>query len=131
MAMGRNTRGDKEYSRLQEVLHENRKLKKEISSLRKQLGRLDLDRHSYVREIVDEHLTKQDQEISTKQMLNSLKNEWACRECGNGYLEIYLYTRRDGTFYVRQCNNCAHRTRSQRHTPEVRGIIKIDEDPSK
>jgi cell division septum initiation protein DivIVA len=129
--LGKSSRGEKEYSRLQESLHENKKLKKEISSLRKQLARIDLDRHSYVREIVDEHLAFEEQETSTKDMLKSMKNTWQCRECGEGFLQIHLYTRRDGTFYFRHCNSCTHRTRSKRYTPDVKGIFKPNDSDDK
>lgn len=129
--MSKNSRGQKEFTRLQEFINENKKLKREISSLRKQLARLDLDRHSYVRGIVEEHLAIEEHETSTKDMLTSMKNEWQCRQCGTGFLEINLYTRHDGTFYFRHCNNCIHRTRAKRYTPDVKGIIKPDPDSSK
>ena len=128
--MSRNTRGEKEYSRLQEALHENKKLKREIASLRKQLAKIDLDRYSYVSDIVQEHLAEEKEEQTTTQMLQSMKNEWQCRDCGVGYLEIHLYTRPDGTHYYRMCNNCSKRTKGQRYEPgKVRGIIKNDPQP--
>ncbi len=123
--MARNTRGDKEYTRVQEVLHENKKLKREISQLRKQLARLDLDRLSYVKDIVEEHCAEERNEISTEKMLQKMKEEWRCKECNAGFLEIHLYTRPDGTWYYRLCNNCDHRTRSQQYNAEkVQGPIK-------
>ena len=129
--MSKNSRGEKEYTRLQEIANENKRLKREVASLRKQLARLDLDRHSYVREIVEEHLSEEREETTTKQMLASMKNEWQCRSCGDGYLEIHVYTRPDGTFYYRMCNNCSKRTKGQRYEPsKVRGIVKnIPDDP--
>lgn len=132
ITLSRSTRGEKEYTRLQEIVHENKKLKREVASLRKQLARLDLDRHSYVRDIVEEHLSQEHEETTTKQMLQSMKNEWQCRDCGVGYLEIHLYTRPDGTHYYRMCNNCSKRTKGQRYEPgSVRGIIKNDTEKAK
>ncbi len=128
--MGKNTRGDKEYSRLQQALHENAKLKREISRLRKQYARLDLDRHEYVKSIVDEHYAREQQEETTEKMLGRLKEEWRCRVCKIGYLEIIIYNRLDGTFYYRHCNNCIHRTTSQKYDPnKVKGPVKnVTED---
>jgi hypothetical protein len=127
--LSKNTRGDKEYSKLQEMVHENKKLKREVASLRKQLARLDLDRHSYVRDIVEEHLSQEHEETTTTQMLASMKNEWQCNSCGTGYLEIHLYNRPDGTFYYRMCNNCKKRTAGQRYEPgKVRGIVKQNDN---
>lgn len=126
--MGKARRGDKERSREQELKYENQKLRREVSSLRKQLARIDLDRYSHVREMVEEHLAQEDQEISTQDMLKSMKNEWQCHECGVGHLEITLYTRLDGTFYWRKCSNCPHRTKSQKYDPNtVKGIMKPEE----
>lgn len=122
--MGKNTRGDKEYSRLQEALHENRKLKRENANLRKSLSKLDLDRHSYVRDIVEEHYAREDSETTTMQMLDKLKSQWLCRECHEGHLEITVYTKAGETWYFRQCNNCKYRTKSQKYTPGVKGLIK-------
>ncbi len=125
--MSRSTRGDKEHTRLQQMQHENSRLKREISKLRKQLARLDLDRHSYVKDIVDEHFANEEQEETTGKMLERLKDEWKCRECSDGFLEIVLYSKMGEPWYFRKCNglNCAHRTKSQHYNPEkVVGPIK-------
>lgn len=130
--MSRNSRDHKEYTRLQEALHENKKLKRENSSLRKQLARLDLDRHSYVKDIVDEHLAQEDQSQTTTQTLESLKNTWKCLDCKSGFLEIHLYTKVGETWYWRQCNSCEKRTKSQQYDPDkVKGIVKNDPKTSK
>jgi rubrerythrin len=139
VTLGKNTRGQKEYSREQELKHENEKLRNKIRQLegevrqlsrqysrsRKQFAKLDLDRHAYVQEIIQEHLAKEEDEQTAQQLVKSLKDEWLCRECGEGHLEITLYTRRDGTFYHRACNACSNRTKVQKYDPEtVKGIIK-------
>jgi len=117
-------RGDKERSREQELKFENSKLKREVSALRKQLMRLDLDRHSYVKEIVEEHLAGQEVEISTQDMLESMKKTWKCRECGDGHLEIFPYKKMGESWYYRQCNSCPHRTGGQLYTPAVKGVMR-------
>lgn len=128
--MGKSRRGDKERSREQELKYENQKLRREISSLRKQLARIDLDRYVHVKTIVEEHYAQEEVEQNTQDMLASLKNKWQCNECGHGYLEINLYTRLDGTFYYRKCNNCDHRTKSQKYDENtVTGIMKPEPTP--
>lgn len=125
--MGKNTRGDKEYSKLQQVLHENDKLKREISKLRKQLARIDLDRHSYVRDIIDEFYEneeKQETEKTMAQVMSDLKRIWKCRECSDGHLEIVTYSKMGETWYFRRCSSdsCKHRTKSQPYNESVKGI---------
>jgi hypothetical protein len=119
--LSKNSRGQKEYSRLQEALHENKKLKREISSLRKQLARLDLDRHDYVKDIIEEHL----HEETPAKVLEAMKEEWKCKKCNIGYLEIVLYTKVGDPWYFRKCNFCPHRTTSKQYFPDkVEGIVK-------
>lgn len=129
--MGKTRRGDKERSREQELKYENQKLRRTVSSLRKQLARIDLDRYSHVRDMVEEHLADQEEVVTTEDMLKSMKNEWQCRECNGGHLEITLYGKMGQTWYFRKCNNCPHRTKSQIYTPSVRGIIKEAPIPDK
>lgn len=125
MSKGRRNHGHKELNQLQICRKENEKLKKEISSLRKQLARIDLDRYAHVKNIVEEHYANEKEEKSAQDLVKSLKDEWQCRECGEGHLEITLYTRRDGTFYHRACNVCTNRTKVQKYDPEtVKGIMR-------
>lgn len=138
--MGKTRRGHKEFSKEQELKYENREfrkrerdkdnqinqLKREVNSLRRQLARLDLDRHSYVHEIVQEHLSQEnaDNEETTSQMSQRLKNTWLCHDCKIGHLEICLYTRMDETYYYRACSNCSKRTKAQKYDNTVQGIVK-------
>lgn len=140
--MGKTTRGQKEFSKEQELKYENQQLRNKIRQLendvrqltrqtartRKQFARMDLDRHAYVQEIVQEHYANEEVEQNTQDMLSSLKNKWQCHECGIGHLEITIYTRFDGTFYWRKCSNCAHRTKSQKYDPDkVTGIMRQED----
>lgn len=137
--MGKNTRGNKEYSKEQELKHENKELRNKIRELegeirqlsrqysrtRKQFARMDLDRHAYVQEIIQEHIDNEKVEQNAQDMLQTMKEKWQCRECGEGQLEISVYTRLDGTFYHRVCNCCPNRTKSQKYDPEtVTGIMR-------
>ena len=125
--MGKARRGSKEHTREQKLIYENRILKRQVASLRKQLARLDLDRYSNLKETIEQHY-QEDKEQEGKDILDRLKQEWRCREPGcEGYLEIICYNRVDSTWYYRKCNCCSNRTPGQKYTPEVRGIIKKTE----
>lgn len=124
--MGKSRRGSKEFSREQKLIHENKRLKREVSQLRKQLARIDLDRYDTVKGIIEQHYA-QEREEEGKEILENLKKEWACRQCEDGHLEIFLYTKVDTTWYYRICSNaprCKNRTKAQRYTPDVKGIKK-------
>jgi len=125
--VSKSHRTDKEYTKEQRLVFENKKLKREVSSLRKQLARLDLDRYSQVRDIIDEHYKEEEKSEQTQDLLKSLKEEWKCRECESGFLEIFTYERAGTTWYFRRCSEapfCKNRTKGQPYTPNVKGIIK-------
>lgn len=120
--MGKSLRTDKEFTKNQQILHENKKLKREIAKLRKILAKIDLDRYSQVKEMIEEY--RQQDSSDHIDLLDKLKQEWKCQECPIGYLEITLFNKLAETWYYRCCSNCPHRTKTQKYSPEVRGIIK-------
>jgi hypothetical protein len=127
MYMGKARTNRRGFTKEQELIQENRTLKRQISSLRKQLARVELDRYDAAKEIIQEHYTE-DREEQGKEILENLKKSWACREC-DGYLEIKLYSKVGETWYFRKCNNCTNRTKSQRYNDKtVKGIIKEVKD---
>jgi hypothetical protein len=124
--VGKSRRGDKEFTREQKLVHENKRLKKELAQLRKQLARIDLDRYDTVREMIEEHY-QEDKAQQGQEILENLKKTWACKECSDGHLEIFLYNKVGTTWYYRICSNapkCKNRTLAQKYSPEVKGIIK-------
>jgi len=110
----------------QELVKENQGLKRENSRLRKLLARADLNRYENVKEAVEDH--ERNLGLPTTQdLLESLKKEWKCRECTEGYLEIIVYTKIGDPWYFRKCSDfgCKNRTKSQKYdSKSVRGIIK-------
>jgi hypothetical protein len=123
-SLGKSRRGNKEYSREQKLVHENKRLKREIAQLRKQLARLDLDRYDSIKEMIEEHGHENTAQTG-QELLENLKKTWACNKpkC-QGHLEIIVYSKLGNPWYYRQCTNCPNRTIAQKYTPEVKGIIK-------
>lgn len=123
----RQNRGQKELDKIQTMQREIEKLKRENSRLRKQFARLDLDRHSYVRDIVEEHMAGQEIDQQTESMLKSMKNTWKCHQCNEGHLQIELYSKQGETWYYRACSNtCGNRTTGKPYDPNsVKGILAI------
>jgi len=78
--MNRVKRGTKEYNRLQETLHENKRLKKTISKLRKQISRLDLDRYHNLKEIIEKH-DRENQGESLAKAEAKIRKIWECWKC--------------------------------------------------
>jgi hypothetical protein len=126
--VGKSKRSDREFSREKKLIYENRILKRQVASLRKQLARLDLDRYSNLKETIEQHY-QEDREQEGKDILDRLKQEWKCHEPGcTGYLEIFLFNKINSTYYYRRCNCCANRTKAQKYDPDqVKGILKKSE----
>lgn len=119
------------HTREQRLSYENQQLKKQVSKLRKQLARIDLDRYDMVKEMIQEHY-QDDRAEQGAEILESLKKSWSCKVCLDGHLEIFIYNRGGETHYYRICSNapdCANRTKSQSYITSVKGIIrKTSED---
>jgi regulator of replication initiation timing len=112
VSKGRSSRGEKEYTKLQQVIHENKKLKIENARLRKQLSRA-------VDEDPDKFLEEKQEEFKVKTH-SVKKKDRGCHQCGRGKLEFHEYSKANGEqFYYRKCDFCPHRTRGKRLTPDV------------
>ena len=111
----------------QKLQQENQQLKKQISSLRKQLSRIDLDRYSTIKDIIDESYQDDKKEMSAK-ILENLKQQWACKICIDGVMEIFTLNRAGETIYYRICSNspvCGNRTRAKPYVAgRVTGIVR-------
>lgn len=109
MGRGKNARGDKEFSKLQHALHENKKLKREIARLRNYLDR------SYNYEPSEPEETVESKTHSVK-----AKKDRVCFKCNEGRLVFFEYSHFDGELrYYRKCNCCPYRTKGKKLTPKV------------
>jgi len=127
--LGKSRRGNKEYTREQRLVKENRVLKRELSHLRKQISRLDLEGLEAAKQMCFDHEEKErlNQEIGEPNSnLEDLKKKWACnKNACLGWLEIVLYPKLGVTWYYRKCCSCNNRTLGKRYDSEnVKGIIK-------
>lgn len=126
--MGRKNRkpsNDKELKEVQRLRHENQKLRKTISSLRKQMSRVDIDRYQSLKEDLEE-LEAQDSSLDLKQQHEDLKKKWLCHKCKEDHLRIIMIPRLDGLFYIRKCGSCNNRTKLKKYTDEVEGVRETD-----
>jgi rubredoxin len=118
----------KEFDQLQKIKREVEKLKRENTALRKQLARIDYTRFQNLKDLVDKQ-NKEDKELQHKKKSESLKQQWVCRECGKGFLYIKMFDHpTNGVTYWRACNLCTNRTKAQKYTPSVEGLMEEDEE---
>jgi len=111
--------GDREYDLLAKLKYENKKLKKRISGLRKQLDRIDLDRYHNLKGMIEKH-DREDHEVQLAESEMKLRRIWECWKCRDGILRYIPLSRRDGEYYLRKCDNCENRTKVKKLTTTVK-----------
>jgi hypothetical protein len=127
VTMSKSRRDSRGNTREQRFQHENDKLKRTISLLRKQMARIDLDKSADVRAILNNYYAQEDAFAHAEkeaECLELLKKEWQCNQCETGVLEIILLNKMDSLHYFRKCCDCAKRTKLQPYNKNVRGIVK-------
>lgn len=94
-------------------------LKEEIIRLKKLLSKSDKENPTQTTESIDKKENNRNQ-------TDQLKAEWRCTGTPGceGHLEIVLFNKIDQEYYFRKCTKCFHRTRGQKYTNSVKGIIK-------
>jgi Zn finger protein HypA/HybF involved in hydrogenase expression len=121
MGKGHKAKSDTELSEIRRLKLENQKLKKQMSQLRKQLSRIDIDRYSNLKNILETQIAE-DSGFNTKIELEKLKDKWLCHTCKEDYMRVIIVPRIDGTFYFRRCPSCHNKTKLKPYTDEVDGV---------
>jgi hypothetical protein len=103
---------DREFDLLQKIKEENKRLKRELAALRKQISRLDIDRYENLKELVQKQY-EEDKKIEKTDNLDN--HRWLCWNCKKDVLKLTILHRRDGEFYYRFCQNCKKRTKLQKY----------------
>ena len=117
--MGKKKKTDREFELVDRLKHENSKLKRQISLLRKQFSRIDLENYKNIEEIIQKHDENSDN-IPLKNHEDQLKKLWECFSCRNGVLVMVPINKLNETYYFRKCNQCNHRTKLKKLTKDVK-----------
>ena len=122
MGSKRSHRNSGEIKQVQQLKQENSKLRRQIQKLRKELSKIDIDRYSYLKDLIESQ-DRQDVEFSKKQELEALQEKWICHKCEEDYLKLIIVPRLDGVWYFRRCKSCLHKTKLKRYTDDVEGLV--------
>jgi len=120
--MGKSSRGEKEFSIIQRLKYENSKLKRENSSLRKQLDRVNFERSADLQEIIEEHLKNEDEQDHAR-LIKNMAEKWKCFKCAGGYLKVKRFLKAGVMMYLRECDCCENKTRPQQFHENVEGLF--------
>lgn len=114
--MGKSRNYDREYTLIERLKKENAELKRTVAKIRRQMDRLNIDHDRYrtLRELIH-------QQVQEERQSKKSKRDWTCHSCGKGLMKIYIFTRRDGTFYFRRCTmeDCNNQTKLQKYSEGV------------
>ena len=119
--MKRRKYNKKEQDDLQRIKRENDKLKKQVSSLRKQLVKIDINRYENLQDLIHK-FDKQEVEESLEKNKQDEEKRWKCFECEEGTLRLKVIERPNGIVYLRKCDNCVNKTKLKKWNKEVNGI---------
>jgi Zn finger protein HypA/HybF involved in hydrogenase expression len=119
--MKRRKYNNKEQDELQKYKRENDKLKRQVSSLRKQLAKIDIGRYENLQDMMqkfDAQEVKENQENDIREQ----EKKWKCHNCSDGVLRLKVFERQDGIMYFRKCDNCDNRTELKKWNKNVEGV---------
>lgn len=103
----KSSKTDVEYTKVQKLTQENKKLKQNVSSLRKQIDRLEA---GWCLGCLQKHEQENPDELPPKVENQGKKKDWTCHSCNEGKLTIFKYIKANETWYFRQCKTCGYRT---------------------
>jgi len=104
----------KELDLLKKLKYENQKLKKEVSSLRKQMSRIDEARFEGYYEMLATYAGPTNNEMLIK--------KWLCYGCNSGVLKIKKLNTHFGIEYYRKCDTCGKTTELKPWSNDVTGL---------
>ena len=119
--MARKQRQGREWDDYQKLKAENKKLKGQVSKLRKVISRLDFEQYTNLKELIDSH-ERQDSALVEQQKKQELENKWNCYECGSGVMRLVIIHRAGEPYYIRKCDHCDNKTKMKKYTDEVEGV---------
>ena len=108
--MKRRNLNKKETDQLKKAQLENIKLKRQVSSLRRQLSRVDLEGYAHIKDTL-EALEAEDNEDEVRESLEQHQKTWECFDCGVGVLKLTMVSKMGEPFYFRKCDHCSKRTK--------------------
>ncbi len=117
--MARKGYSNKEQDQLQKLKLENKRLKKQISSLRKLVSRNDYQHYEDVKEM---------SETESVDKREELLNKWQCWDCKKGMLRYIPFSKMGIEHFIRKCDNCGKRTKSKEKKKDTDDSLKPEND---
>lgn len=119
MVKRRNYNG-KEQDKLQKMLAENKRLKAQVSKLRKVIKNIDIEHYKFVQDLLNsDKFVDNTAEI---ELQKKLEEKWACFTCGKGVMRLVMLNRAGIPHYIRKCDICDNKTKMKKYTEDVEGV---------
>jgi hypothetical protein len=110
--MGKNKFNNEDRKYLEMLKEENKRLKNDLKAVRRMLQQYN--------EAQEKGLYKDNEIVQSKKRIKEqeLIEKWRCFDCKVGILELIII----GNRYIRKCNNCDRRTKSQIYKEGIEGV---------
>jgi hypothetical protein len=110
----------KEWDEVQKLKEEVKKLRRENSKLRKVVSNVDMERYSFVQDLLVSLDYEENNQL--KKVEKSLEQKWKCHDCTTGLLRLIILFKAGEEFYFRKCDCCNKRTKLKKYTEGVQGL---------
>lgn len=111
----------KEWDEIQKLKSENKKLRKENNKLRKVISNVDMERYSFVQDLLVS-LDYDEQNKDLKVIEENAEKKWKCYDCLEGLLRLIILFKSGEEFYFRKCDCCNKKTKLKKYTKNVVGL---------
>lgn len=124
MGKGRQRGGktDKEYDEIQKLKSENKRLKLQVSKLRKVAANIDRHHYTFVQDLLDSEDMQEDTKAAEVQIQRKMEDKWGCHLCGKGVMRLVILHRAGEPYYIRKCDHCDNKTKLKKYTDDIEGV---------
>lgn len=113
------TKRIKEFDDIQKLKNDNKKLRIQVSKLRKVIKNIDLDHYNFVKDLLE---SDNFNETPIKVTNKKLEEKWSCYKCDSGILRLIIVNKCGEPYYFRKCDYCENKTKTKKYNEDIKGV---------
>lgn len=110
---------NKEFTDNQRLKEENKRLRTQVSKLRKVINNIDMSHYSFVQDLLN---SKDFEAKPAKVTKEEVEKKWQCFNCEDGIMRLLTFSKMGDPYYMRKCDSCDHKTKVKKYTEDVKGV---------
>ena len=112
---------EKEFTEIQKLKEDNKKLRAQISKLRNLVKNIDANHYEFVNDLMSSDRFNPKTKETKKQLRQKIEEQWKCHECDDGIMRLVVMHRVGEPWYLRKCDCCLHKTKLKKYNEEITG----------